>query len=285
MGRATSLKDPPKQGKIYNTKIIESGDRLEIYKYQGYINIGGESNNQEGRRGKAEIEEEQKEDNKIRRRKETLTKARNDIIRLISCNKDLNVFMTLTYKENYQDLKKSKAHLRLFFKKLRQDHEALKYIYVLEFQERGAIHYHILTNIKVDIETAGPKERKKKLQKDLENNYCRKYWSNRGFIDIRKLDQEGIRNVSKYVAAYLVKDLLEIDLKGNRVYGYSNNLNKPIITTIESKASIEELIDIEGYKLAYTSDYKRYYKDKSGHDVESKVNYYDYLRSGENENK
>lgn len=285
MGRATSLKDPPKQGKIYNTKIIESGDRLEIYKYQGYINTGVESNNKEGRRGKAEIGEEQKEDNKIRRRKETLTEARNDIIRLISCNKDLNVFITLTYKDNFQDIKKSKAHLRLFFKKLRQDHEALKYIYVLEFQERGAIHYHVLTNIKVDIETAGPGQRKKQQQKDLEIDYCRKYWSNRGFIDIRKLDQEGIRNVSKYVAAYLVKDLLEIDLKGNRVYGYSDNLNKPIITTLESKASIEELIDVDGYKLAYTSDYKRYYTDKTGHEVESKVNYYDYLRSGENENK
>lgn len=42
-----------KQGKIYNTKIIESGERLEIYKYQGYITTGEKSNNSEGRRGKA----------------------------------------------------------------------------------------------------------------------------------------------------------------------------------------------------------------------------------------
>lgn len=268
-----------KQGKIYNTKIIESGERLEIYKYQGYITTGEKSNNSEGRRGKAELTKEQKEENTARRRKETLVTARNNIIRLISCNSnDLRLFITLTYKDNFQDLKKSKEHLKKFFKKLSQDYKNLKYVYVLEYQERGAIHYHILTNIEIDIKTSRSNELKTQEQKDLENYFRVHYWSSRGWVDIRALDTEGIKVISKYVSSYLVEDLFKLDLKGNRAYGYSKNLNKPIISTIESKLTIEDLIDLENYSLQYTSSYKRIYTDKTGMERESNVNYFDYLK-------
>ena len=83
---------------------------------------------------------------------------------------------------------------------------------------------------------------------------------------------------SKYVSSYLVEDLFKLDLKGNRAYGYSKNLNKPIISTIESKLTIEDLIDLENYSLQYTSSYKRIYTDKTGMERESNVNYFDYLK-------
>ena len=267
------MKEP---GKIYNIKLIKSGNRLEVYKYQAYISTGEKSNNQEGRKGKNHLSQEQKEQNKTRARKETLVNARNNINRLISCNKDLCTFLTITYRDNFQDLRKSKEHLKLFFKKLQKDYTGLKYIYVLEYQDRGAIHYHILTNIKLNIVTARSKERKPQEQKDLENYYRVNYWSNRGFTDIRRLDQEGITNIAKYVSSYLVQDLMELDLQGNRAYGYSRNLNKPVITTGESKNSIEELISLEGYQLKYASNYKRTYQDKQGQYRESQVNYFDF---------
>lgn len=269
-----------KQGKIYNTKIIESGERLEIYKYQGYIIIGEKSNNSEGRRGKTELTKEQKEENSSRRRKETLVNARNNIIRLISCNSnDLKLFITLTYKDNFQDLKKSKEHLKKFFKKLSKDYKDLKYVYVLEYQERGAIHYHILTNIDIGIKTVKSNEYKTAAQRELENYFRINYWSSRGWVDIRALDTEGINVISKYVSSYLVEGLFMLDLKGNRAYGYSKNLNKPIVSSIESKLSIEELIDLEGYNLQYTSSYKRIYTDKTGMERESNVNYFDYIKN------
>lgn len=267
-----------KVSKIYNTKIIESGERLEVYRYQSYITVGEKSNNENGRKGKDSLSQEQKEENSSRRRKETLVNARNKIIRLISCNNDLRIFITLTYKDNFQDLKKSKEHLKKFFKKLQEDFKELKYVYVLEYQERGAIHYHILTNIDIGINTAKSNEYKSAAQKELENYYRVNYWSNRGWVDIRRLDAEGIKVVSKYVSSYLVEDLFNLDLQGCKAYGFSRNLNKPIISSIDSKMTIDDLIDLEGYNLKYTSSYKRIFTDKTGKERESNVNYFDYLK-------
>ena len=267
---------------IYNLKIIECGSRMEIYKYQGYVTTGKESTNATGRGGKAELSEEQKANNKKDSRVKVLNEARNKIVRLISCNPDMQTFITITYKDNFQDLKKSKEHIRIFFKKLRVDYPNIKYLYVLEFQERGAIHYHILSNIKIDIPMCRSKKSQK--QKDLENYFKKHYWSNRGFVDIRRLDIEGISNVAKYVSAYLVKDLLSIDLQGNKIYGYSKNLNKPKVTTIETKDNTMKYFKLEGYNLQYSNSYERVYINKEGKEVRSQVNYFDYLKENSNEN-
>lgn len=145
--------------------------------------------------------------NTMSHRRETLYKARNNIIRIISYNEDRQTFITLTYEDNMQDLKQSKKYINYFFKKLTKGYPGLKYVYVLEFQERGAIHYHILCSIQLTIKTGESNRYKPKAQKELENYYRVNYWSNRGFVDIRNLESEGITNVAKYVSAYLVEDL------------------------------------------------------------------------------
>ena len=58
----------------------------------------------------------------------------------------------LTYAESVS-MEDSKKQLAYFFTKLRRKQEGLKYIWVLEFQGNGNIHYHILTNLKIDIDT------------------------------------------------------------------------------------------------------------------------------------
>ena len=77
--------------KLYNLKIIKSGNRIEIYKYHGYMKEGTEGKNTEGRKGKGEVTKDKKEIN----RRETLYKARNNIVRIISCNEDMQTFITL----------------------------------------------------------------------------------------------------------------------------------------------------------------------------------------------
>jgi hypothetical protein len=55
------------------------------------------------------------------------------------------VFITLTYPENFPcDGKKTKAHLNAFLQFLRR--KQIKYTWVLEFQSRGAPHYHIIAS-------------------------------------------------------------------------------------------------------------------------------------------
>ncbi len=54
-------------------------------------------------------------------------------------------FITLTYPENFPcDGRKAKAHLNAFLQWLRSRN--IKYVWVLEFQLRGAPHYHILVS-------------------------------------------------------------------------------------------------------------------------------------------
>ena len=269
---------------LYNLKIVKSGQqRLEVFKYSLLIREGIESKNKTGRKGKEEISEAQKQINKENRRKQTLYQARNNIIRLIASNTDLQTFVTLTYKENIQDIKLTKKHLNLFFKKLQRDYKHLKYFYVFELQNRGAIHYHLLLNLnaldnKFNIVTANSNQKKLEQQKDLENNFAKRYWKH-GFIDIRNLHQEGNSNIAKYVSCYLVESLLNLDLEGNKCYGYSRNIIKPTIEKIETKDSIESLLSLDNYKLTYVNQYKMIYRNKLNQEVKGQVNYFDYEKN------
>lgn len=256
--------------KLYNFKIIECNNRVEVYAIKGTITEGAESKNKEGRKS-----DKGNSENTRTRRKQTLNEARNNIIRLVSCNQDMKIFCTLTYKENFKDLENSRKHLEYFFKKLHKDYDNLKYLWVMEYQDRGAIHFHILLNIDIPIKSI--KGRKSMEHKKIENAFNKKYW-NRGFIDLKALDDN--YQAAKYIAAYLVKDLLEIDLEGYRVYSYSKNLNKPIISKIFLKdTSVETVIAAyEGYKIQYVNSYDIHYSNKVGEDVTKKVNYYDLIK-------
>ena len=99
--------------RLYNLKIIRSGNRVELYKYNSFLKIGSECTNKNGRKS-----DEATNERKIINKRLNLNRSRNKIIRLCSSNKDLTTFITLTYKENFHDFKKSKYHLNCFFKKL-----------------------------------------------------------------------------------------------------------------------------------------------------------------------
>lgn len=256
--------------KLYNFKMIESNNRVEVYAIHGTITEGGESKNIDGRRGN---EGNSKDSNS--RRKQTLNEARNNIIRLVGCNSDMKVFCTLTYKDNMQELEKSRKHLQYFFQKLHKDYKNLKYLWVMEYQDRGAIHFHILLNINLPINHING--RKSKDHKQIENEFNKKYW-NRGFIDLKVLEDN--YQAAKYIATYLVKDLLELDLEGYRVYSYSKNLNKPKVSKMFiPNTKVETVINIyQGYKVQYVNSYDIKYIDKAGNERIKKVNYYDLIR-------
>lgn len=247
---------------FYNIKTVKCNDRIEVYKYSRAI-TEGRTNNVKGRTGKHDIEDRKTEKN----RKETLNKARNEIIRLVKCNQDMTTFITLTYAENMKDIKQSKDDLSKCFRLLQKYFPGFKYLYVLEFQERGAIHYHVLCNLLVPVKTAKSKKLKPNEQKDFENYFEEVFW-NHGFVDIRDLEQEGNTNAGLYVSVYLVEDLYNIDLGGNKCYGFSRNLNKPVINkqyinmssadiVLESNESYD-IYFISNYKIEYTNGTKTY---------------------------
>ena len=263
--------------KICNTKIIISNSRLEVYRYNNYsFRIGEKRKYNNGRRGNSELSKEKKEINTIRRRKTTLIDARNKIIRLIKCNDDMQTFITLTYADDV-DFETSKKQLNKFFRKLKNDYNNLKYLWVLELTKIGRVHYHILTNIDFDIPYKDKKQKKTEEHKRIEREIADKYWGH-GFIDIRNLGDE-VDNVALYVSCYLVKDLLDKEeLRGQRIFGYSyRTMKTPTEYRYWSDESIEDFLRniLEDYELKFTNNYQI--------GVDGSVNYFD-LKEKENGN-
>lgn len=231
----------------YNLKIINSGDRVEIYKINNYFIRTGTKDN-EGRTRDTCSKQTHKD--KVR----NLRESRNKIVRLIKSNPDMTTFITLTFRE-VPTISDSKQLLTKFFRKLKKDYEGLKYLYVLELGElNGRLHYHVLCNMTVNIKLS-PK-RKSPKHKQYEREFSERYWRN-GFVDIRSLKQEDNTNIALYVSTYIVKSLENTELEAVNIFNYSRNLNKPEITKIWSKQSLSDVLnEFRDYKVTYTNSYK-----------------------------
>lgn len=266
---------------MYNLRVIKCGDRLEIYKINNYVI--NESKADEGYKiidkllddiDNIEVatedpkEGQNKKDSK-QNRKDTLTKARNNIIRLIKCNDDMQTFITLTFAKE-QDYKDSKTSLNNCFNKLRRHYSELKYLWVLEYGDlNNRLHYHLLCNIPINIKLCSSHEKKSMEHKQLENDFKSKYW-NYGIVDIRQLDQEGNTNVALYISTYIVKSMENLELEGYRVYGYSHKtLNKPFQEKIYTTNSIEDILKqySKDYKITFSNSYKIGYTDYKGQHI------------------
>lgn len=138
-------------------------------------------------------------------------------------------FITLTFKENITDIDNANKRFRYFVDKVRRVKKDFKYICIPEFQKRGAIHYHLLTNIPVNSKLLPKREplklwnKETKSYKEIEY-YDIKYW-NEGFssAEIIKGDQ---KKIVGYISKYMTKDI-DNRLFNKHRYFYSKNLNKP----------------------------------------------------------
>lgn len=190
----------------YDKKVIISGNVIEVYEYKNSVLYGYKDTKKE-KKGRSCVAGA---DDKNVNREKVLSRARKDLRRLINSNiEKYSKFLTLTFKENVIDLDVANYEFNKFIKRLNYHYKIkVKYSVVIEFQKRGAIHYHcLLYNLtqKVDI-------------KELSS-----IWNN-GFIKINAIDN--VDNVGAYVCKYMTK--AEDDrLKGRKMYFNSRNLNKP----------------------------------------------------------
>ena len=211
----------------FDGKVVKSGNVIEVYKYEkgvfkGFINVSG-------RAGNGFITDEQKEKN----REVSLMRARRDLRRIVNANvgqwgKDVtSKFVTLTFKDNVSDLYKANYEFEKFIKRLNykvygKSCSRLKYTVVPEFQERGAVHYHVIFyNLPY-----------------IESKVIEEVWGN-GFIKINKIDD--IDNVGAYICKYLTKSNVDSRLKGRKCYFNSRGLKKPVEVYLDG----DELEDIK----------------------------------------
>ena len=190
-------------------------------------------------------------------RADSLSRTRNLLIDYASENEsDFNSFITLTFAENVTDInvanKKFHSWRTKITKVLKDKGIEFKYLGVPEFQRRGAVHYHLLTNLECDSEFL-------QLQENQERMYDVKYWKY-GFssaYDIMRNTDENF-NIALYICKYLYKDI------DNRLFGRnkclkSNNLKKPLISKLEASSDTYKIaksyIASNGYNLC---DYYRF---------------------------
>lgn len=76
---------------------------------------------------------------------------RRDTVRRLACcnfNAQYDKFFTLTFAENKTDVKDCNYIFMKFIQRLKYKFgKDIKYLAVIEFQQRGAVHYHVLSNI------------------------------------------------------------------------------------------------------------------------------------------
>jgi len=112
----------------------------------------------------------------------------------------------LTFAENITDLTKGNKIFNQFIKRLTYKYPNLKYVAVIEFQKRGAIHYHLLCNLPY-----------------VDNKEIKKIWR-QGFIRINKIDN--VDNVGAYMSKYLGKEIDERMFRRKKFFR-SQNLTQP----------------------------------------------------------
>lgn len=194
-------------------RIVVSGKNVEVYKYKRPYFY-----NRPPQRRKVFADE--REIRQRDRRLDNIFAVRQKIKRIVTANCTawgcMPIFVTFTFAENVADPEQANPFWTEYTKKLNyfltsRGLSKAKYLSVVEFQKRGAVHYHtIYFNIPY-IST---------IKKDFE-----KLWNN-GFIKIIAIDH--VEYVGAYVCKYLQKGLIDERLRQRKAFFTSRKLIRPI---------------------------------------------------------
>ena len=230
----------------YNQKLIFSGVYVEHYKYEKALRrdfTRKKTTKSDPIQAEVDtkISPEQKGNQESKaKRKDSVTRTRNEIRRLINCNSDFSKFYTLTFAENIMDVKIANKHFNKFIMRMTYRHEDFKYISVIEFQKRGAVHYHFLCNLPY-----------------IDSKEIEKIWG-LGFIKIKKIDE--VTNLGAYFCKYLNKDMTDKRLFKKKKYFWSKNLERP--TEVYENQIVEKLITMHdlshlepNFKSSFSGEY------------------------------
>lgn len=235
----------------YTQKCVISGDFLELYQFQKSIKKGFKIT-------KEEIEEKAKriiQNTNWHKSQFSLTRTRRNIRRLINANPVMSKFLTLTFAENMVDIDVANYEFKKFIERLKYQYPTLelKYLTVIEFQKRGAVHYHMVLNT--------PKIKASKIAE---------LWGN-GFIKINQVKK--CDNLGAYVSKYLSKESTE-RLYNRKKFFCSHNLERPI--EVVDNSIIDNLLDMykirnskPRYETIFTNDFigeVKYYQFKLNYD-------------------
>ncbi len=195
---------------VYAEKLILSGSVYEHYVFEKPIHTGFCKDPPRGSPKERENDD----------RERALRRARQQIRRSINSNvcqyydsrgrPYLPKFLTLTFAKNVKELDKANYEWKKFRQRLEYHvKDKLKYLTVVEFQKRGAVHYHsMLFNMPY-----------------IKEKVIKEAWG-QGFIKINAIDN--VDNLGAYVSKYLRKEISDERLRGEKCYFSSRGLFKPV---------------------------------------------------------
>ncbi len=182
---------------------------------------------------------------KIRSNRSKKIEERNIIRTKLNCQrlakanaKEWKSFITLTYAENMTNVKQAKKDLNFYIRNVRKKFPDFKYIAIPEFQKRGAIHFHLLTNIECGTDLVPLNPLIKLYNKDSKSwkeiiYYDLKYWA-KGFSQAEPVDGD-IKKIVGYISKYMTKYDFDERLFDFKRYTSSQNLIKPVTEFISMR--------------------------------------------------
>jgi hypothetical protein len=180
---------------------------------------------------------------KLESRARSNIRARNTIRRLALSNfSNKSKFLTLTFRENIDDFDRANKMFKAFVRKMKKEQNDFKYLAVIEFQERGSIHYHMLCNMKY-----------------MRANKIREHWhsvvgKDNGNIDIQRITH--VDNIGAYVVKYMTKSDADERLIGKKMYQRSRGMDEPKELVGAQAEYIMAQLEKEGKKIVYSSSYE-----------------------------
>jgi len=162
---------------------------------------------------------------RIQRRNDNTNTLRNNVRRVIeanaSCREQIPKFITYTFAENITDIDIALRRWSSYQKTMRRRFGKLKYVSVVEFQKRGAVHFHVLYFNLPYV------PRLKEV--------IAKTWDV-GFTQVKAI--RSVRSLASYVSKYMTKDI-DPRLNGRKAYFTSKNLVRPF--TIRGEEKVDQM--------------------------------------------
>lgn len=226
-------------------KVILSGRYTEHYNYEHGIRIGDTRK----KKRKMRKRDKTKETSDESRRRSNISAA-NKLRRILNLNfGQESKFVTLTFRDTEEidinNVKECNYEFKKFIQRLKYKFAEIKYVSVIEFQKRGAVHYHIVINSEY-----------------IRHEELESIWG-LGFVFIQNLGS--ISKIGHYMSKYMLKSKFDKRLKGEKCYFTSKNLLKPQVI-YGDKA--KEIINSLSAEPSFTNSFDSF--------MSGKVKYSDY---------
>lgn len=211
--------------KLTNIKLVKCGDYVQFYFFPDHTYMTDKNLEKVNKLIIPLTSTETHKDVKLNIVElKNINRSKINLQNLIKCNeKDFKTFFTLTFEENLTDVQKANKKFNVWRRNFKRSFPDFKYVCVPEFQKRGAVHYHLMTNVpysdtKVLLEERRIYNKKSGWQvgKDVKG-WCY------GHSMAKNMDSI---NLVGYITKYMTKDIDDRLFSQHR-YFYSQNLIKP----------------------------------------------------------